>query len=54
MTPKLIYAEALSSYYTTKTNNRPNARGGVYKASIKQTQSLQYGQICRYNIKFVL
>ena len=29
-----IYAEALSSYYTTKINNRPNARGGVYKASI--------------------
>ena len=29
-----IYAEALSSYYTTKINNRPNARSGVYKASI--------------------
>ena len=29
-----MYTEALSSYYTTKINNRPNARGGVYKASI--------------------
>lgn len=28
------YAEALSSFYVTAVNNRPNARGGVYKASI--------------------
>lgn len=26
------YAEALAAYYETKVNNRPNARGGVYKA----------------------
>lgn len=27
-----IYTEAMSAYYTSKINNRPNARGGVYKA----------------------
>ena len=26
------YTEAMSAYYTSKVNNRPNARGGVYKA----------------------
>lgn len=26
------YAEAMSAYFTSKVNNRPNARGGVYKA----------------------
>lgn len=28
------YAQALSSYITTKINNRPNARGGVYKVNM--------------------
>ncbi len=28
------YAEAMASFYANKVNNRPNARGGVYKASI--------------------
>lgn len=27
-----IYTEAMSAYYTSKINNRPNARGSVYKA----------------------
>lgn len=27
-----IYTEAMSFYYTSKVNGRPNARGGVYKA----------------------
>lgn len=27
-----MYTEAMSIYFTSKTNNRPNARGGVYKA----------------------
>ena len=26
------YAEAMSAYFASKVNNRPNARGGVYKA----------------------
>ena len=26
------YTEAMSAYFTSKVNNRPNARGGVYKA----------------------
>ena len=26
------YAEAISAYFASKVNNRPNARGGVYKA----------------------
>ena len=28
------YTEAMSAYFTSKVNNRPNARGGVYKASM--------------------
>ncbi len=27
-----IYTEAMSIYFTSKVNNRPNARGGVFKA----------------------
>ena len=27
-----MYTEALSAYFASKVNNRPNARGGVYKA----------------------
>ena len=27
-----MYAEAMSAYFSSKVNNRPNARGGVYKA----------------------
>lgn len=27
-----VYAEALASYFAMKVNNRPNGRGGVYKA----------------------
>lgn len=27
-----LYTEALSSFFTSKVNNRPNARGGVFKA----------------------
>ncbi len=26
------YAKALAAYFSSKVNNRPNARGGVYKA----------------------
>lgn len=29
-----VYAEAMARYLTNKINGRPNARGGVYKASI--------------------
>ncbi len=29
-----IYTNAMASYFAMKVNNRPNARGGVYKASI--------------------
>ena len=28
------YTEAMSSYFMSKVNNRPNARGGVYKAQM--------------------
>ena len=27
-----VYTEAMSAYFASKVNNRPNARGGVYKA----------------------
>ena len=27
-----MYAEAMAEYFASKVNNRPNARGGVYKA----------------------
>lgn len=41
-----MYAEAMSAYFTSKINNRPNARGGVYKSVMHSAmQFVWQGQI---------
>ena len=37
-----IYTEAMSAYFASKINNRPNARGGVYKAILHSAMQFMW------------
>ncbi len=41
-----IYAEAMAAYYANKVNNRPNARGGVYKAIMHSAMQFVWQGSC--------